>query len=168
MASETCISIAQKVHLAQIKLAPIYFPILSGSGPSRFQAQMQQPETLSDLINFVSFGHIFCQDQDLAILLHQDVPLAQTELYQMDLLDGIACATKAFGKPPGHCVRWARSISNRGAQPGRAKRGAVAERSEAFWPSEARRDPEPREGRQGKLEATQLPRLGCRELARGG
>ena len=59
-------------------------------------------------------------------------------------------------------------ISNRGAQPGRAKRGAMAERSEAFWPSEARRYPEPREGRQGKLEATQLPRLGCRELARGG
>ena len=57
---------------------------------------MQQPETLSDLINFVSFGHLFCQDLDLAILLHQDVHLAQTELYQMDLLDGIACATKAF------------------------------------------------------------------------
>ena len=53
---------------------------------------MQQPETLSDLINFVSFGHLFCQDLDLAILLHQDVHLAQTELYQMDLLDGIACA----------------------------------------------------------------------------
>ena len=92
MASETCISSAQKVHLAQIKLAPIYFPILSGSGPSRFRAQMQQPETLSDLNNFVSFGHFLCQDLDLAILLHQDVHLAQTELYQMDLLDGIACA----------------------------------------------------------------------------
>ena len=70
---------------------------------------MQQPETLSDLINFVSFGHLFCQDLDLAILLHQDVHLAQTELYQMDLLDGIACATKASGKQPGHCVPLARS-----------------------------------------------------------
>ena len=76
----------KKVHLAQIKLAPSYFPILSGSGPSRFRAQIQQPETLSDLINFVSFGHIFRQDLDLAILLHQDVHLAQTELYQMGLL----------------------------------------------------------------------------------
>ena len=93
MASERSRSSARKVHLAQIKLAPIYFPILFGSGPSRFRAQIQQPETLSDLINFVSSGHIFCQDQDLTILLHQDVLLAQTELYQMDLLDGIACAT---------------------------------------------------------------------------
>ena len=51
-----------------------------------------------------------------------------------------------------------------------------AERSEAP-PREARQAaeggqhfdvPELREGRQGKLEATQLPRLGCRELARGG
>ena len=73
MASETLISIAQKVHLAQIKLAPSYFPILSGSGPSRFRAQMQQPETLSDSINFVSFRRLFCHDLDLAILLHQDV-----------------------------------------------------------------------------------------------
>ena len=98
---------------------------------------MQQPETLSDLINFVSFGHLFGQDLDLAFLLHQDVHLAQTELYQMDLLDGIACATKAFGKPPGHCVRWARSalrVTNKQlqssakpseARPSRAKRGAV-------------------------------------------
>ena len=45
---------------------------------------MQQPETLSDFINFVSFGQLFCQDLDLAILLHQDVHLAQTEWYQMD------------------------------------------------------------------------------------
>ena len=61
------------------------------------------------------------------------------------------------------------------AKPSRAKRG-LAERSEAL-PREARQAaeggqhfdvPEPREGRQGKLEATQLPRLGCRELARGG
>ena len=40
------------------------------------------------------------------------------------------------------------------APPGRAKRGAVAERSEAFGPSEARRYPEPREGRKRKQEAT--------------
>ena len=104
MASETCISIAQKVHLAQTKLAPIYFPILSGSGPSRFRAQMQQPETLSDLINFVSFGHLFCQDLDLAILLHQDVHLAQTELYQMDIptraLKRYECC-KNFSEPFG-------------------------------------------------------------------
>ena len=76
MVSEPTMSNAQKVHLAQIKLAPIYFSILSGSGLSRFRAQMQQPETLSDLIIFVSFGHLFCQDLDLAILLHQDVHLA--------------------------------------------------------------------------------------------
>ena len=101
--------VIKKVHLAQIELAPSYFPILSGSGPSRFRAQIQQPEALSDLIKFVSFGHILCQDLDLAILLHQDVNLAQTELYQMDHLDGIACATKASGKPPGHCVPLARS-----------------------------------------------------------
>ena len=43
------------------------------SGPSRFRAQIQQPETLSDSTNFVSFGHLFCQDLDLAILLHKDV-----------------------------------------------------------------------------------------------
>ena len=44
--------------------------------------------------------------------------------------------------------------------------GAVAERSEAFGPSEVRRDPEPREGRQGKLgcnstAAHQMSRLSC-------
>ena len=64
---------------------------------------MQQPETLSDLINFVSFGHLFCQDLDLAILLHQDVHLAQTELYQMDLLDGTygGCLWASYGLPMG-------------------------------------------------------------------
>ena len=60
-------------------------PFLSGSGPSHFRAQIQQTETLSDFINFVSFGHLFCHDLDLTILLHQDVHLAQTELYQMDI-----------------------------------------------------------------------------------
>ena len=101
MASETCISSAQKAHLAQIELAPNYFP---SSGPSRFRVQMQQPETLSDLINFVSFGRIFCQDLDLTILLHQDVHLAQTELYQMDIptraLKRYECC-KNFSEPFG-------------------------------------------------------------------
>ena len=112
---------------------------------------MQQPETLSDLINFVSFGHLFCQDLDLAILLHQDVQLAQTELYQMDLLDGIACATKAFGKPPGHCVRWARSalrVTDKQlqsstkpseARPRRAKRGSARSAAQSVARSAIRR-----------------------------
>ena len=70
----------------------IPIPFQPGSGSGHFRAQIHRPGTVSDLINFVSFGHLFCQDLDLAILLHQDVHLAQTELYQMDLLDGIACA----------------------------------------------------------------------------
>ena len=45
---------------------------------------IQQPETLSDSINFVSFGHLFYQDLDLAILFHQGVHLAQTEMCQTD------------------------------------------------------------------------------------
>ena len=39
---------------------------------------------------------------------------------------------------------------------GRAKRGVWSERSEALCPSEARSDPEPREGFKRKLEATNL------------
>ena len=56
---------------------------------------IQQPETLSDLTNFVPFGQVFCQDLDLAILLHHGVHLAQIELYQRDLLDG------TYGLPMG-------------------------------------------------------------------
>jgi hypothetical protein len=76
--------------------------VSSGSGPSHFRSQIHQPETLSDFINFVSFGHLFCLDLDLAILLHQDVHLAQTELYQMNLLDGIP------NRPSGELGRPAR------------------------------------------------------------
>ena len=32
---------------------------------------IQQSETLSDLINFISFGHLFCSDLDRAILRRQ-------------------------------------------------------------------------------------------------
>ena len=76
--------------------------VSSGSGPSHFRSQIHQPETLSDLINFVSFGHLFCLDLDLAILLHQDVHVAQTELYQMNFLDGIP------NRPSGELGRPAR------------------------------------------------------------
>ena len=104
MASERSRSSARKVHLAQIKLAPIYFPILFGSGPSRFRAQIQQPDTLSDLINFVSFGRLFCQDLDLAILLHQDVHLAQTELYQIG--SNLSFAPRWLSRSPRWRTPW--------------------------------------------------------------
>ena len=115
-----------------------------------------RPETLSDLINFVSFGHIFCQDLDLTILLHQDVHLAQTELYQMDIptraLKRYECC-RNFSEPFGasrsmllakwrtiwydpRILRTQKNTSTHRAQP--LAELSLTERSEVLRPSEAR------------------------------
>ena len=117
---------SRKVHLAQIKLAPSYFPIASRS----FSEPVGVSQSFSESLNFSE-------------------PL---RAYQMDILDGIVCATKAFGKSLGHCVRWARSalrVTNKQlqssakpseARPRRAKRGSARSAAQS---GRAKRDPPP-------------------------
>ena len=44
-------------------------PLQPGSGSGHFRAQIHRPGTVSDLINFVSFGRLFCPGLDQAIFV---------------------------------------------------------------------------------------------------
>ena len=85
----------QKVRLAQIKMAPSYFPRASRSFNASnselplacMACRLPRLHCLPGLPGLPGMPGL----PGLACL-HQDVHLAQTELYQMDFLDGIACA----------------------------------------------------------------------------